>query len=145
MTAKRKSGEASAELLEIMAKAGKQGVRVSQVDMGIRINSVQAILDRLCAKGTVVKVKYAYKDVVYYLPQHAPTNVKQWTPPEARSLTGTIRATRVVLDHDQPAVIPSDVKVTICPGWRGSRYAADPGIAGRGVISQDWREGRGGV
>lgn len=47
-----------------------------------------------------------------------------------------------VLPRDLPEVIPPHVTVTVCPSGTDTRYAPDPSIAGRGVISQDYWERR---
>lgn len=46
------------------------------------------------------------------------------------------------LDPQAPAIIPKGLKPIVCPGPTLDRYKADPSIAGRGVISQDWFERR---
>ena len=46
------------------------------------------------------------------------------------------------LDPKAPAIIPKGLKPIICPGPRLDRYTADPAIAGRGVITEDWRNRR---
>jgi hypothetical protein len=46
------------------------------------------------------------------------------------------------LDPTAPAIIPRGLKPIDCTVRRLGRYEADPSIAGRGVITEDWRNRR---
>ena len=46
------------------------------------------------------------------------------------------------LDPTAPAIVPKGLKPIICPSPKLDRYTADPAIAGRGVITEDWRNRR---
>ena len=73
----------------------------------------------------------------YYASQHAPTDAGR--PVNARTvMTAKKHAAR--LDPAAPAIVPPGVVVQVCPASRDFRFSADPAVAGRGVITRDWRE-----
>jgi hypothetical protein len=72
----------------------------------------------------------------YYLAEFAPVE----RPADAHTVVANKQAAR--LDPDAPAIVPPHVKPTICPSGRDHRFTADPSLAGRGVITSDWRERR---
>lgn len=56
----------------------------------------------------------------------------------------TVSANRqqLKLDPEAPVVVPPGVTVQVIPAGYDHRFTADPALAGRGVISRDWRERR---
>jgi hypothetical protein len=90
------------------------------------------------ARGAVVMVRYAWRTpAMWYAPEHAPQQ-----PARARGAAageaGAQASKALRLDPAAPAIVPPGLRVQVLPCGRDMRFSADPAIAGRGAISQDW-------
>jgi hypothetical protein len=137
--APRSRGLARAAYLVDLAAAGHAGL--SAIDLaekyGIQKFSVLQVIGQMRHAGTVVSAwKGGSNPGRYYLAEFAPAE----RPADKHTVTSSKLAAR--LDPAAPAFVPPHVKPTICPSGRDHRFSADPSLAGRGVISADWRERR---
>ncbi|MCC0042792.1 MAG: hypothetical protein H6880_11505 [Rhodobiaceae bacterium] len=135
-------------VLDILERAGGRGATVSEIaaQRDIKISSVANSMSRLASYGHVVRRALAYHDQRWYLREHAPP-ASAATPKKIKPLavindraarTTTVAKARLALDSGATAIVPRGVKITRCPSAEDMRYTADPSIAGRGAITEDW-------
>ena len=136
--APRSRGLARAAYLVDLAAAGRAGLAALDLaeKYSIRKFSVIQVLANLRHCGAVVSVwKGGKTPARYYLTECAPAE----RPADKHSVvTNNKHSAR--LDPDAPAIVPPGVVVQVCPASRDFRFSADPAVAGRGVITRDWRE-----
>ena len=136
-------------VLDILERAGGRGATVSEIAArrGIKITSVANSMARLASYGHVVRRALAYHDQRWYLREHAPPASAAKPPKKIKPLsvindraarTTTVAKARLALDSGATAIVPRGVKITSCPSAEDMRYRADPSIAGRGAITEDW-------
>lgn len=136
-------------VLAILERAGGRGATVSEIAerRGITISSVATSMARLAAYGHVVRRVLAYHDQRWYLREHAPPASAARPPKKIKPLTvindraaktTTVANSRLALDPRATAIVPRGVKITYCPSAEDVRYRADPSVAGRGAITEDW-------
>lgn len=134
--------------LAILERAAERGARVSEIaaERGVTANSIASTMRRLERFGHAVRRGLTYHDQRWYLREHAPPP-SATRPPKLEPLavingraarTTTIAKARLTLDPRAPAIVPRGVKITRCPSAPDTRYTADPRIAGRGAITEDW-------
>lgn len=136
------------ETVAILERVGAAGARVSEIaaERGVTHNCSAATMRRLERYGHVVRRNATYHDQRWYLKELAPPPSTQ-KPPRLRPLavindraarTTTIARARLALDPRATAIVPRGVKITRCPSAEDMRYRADPRVAGRGAITEDW-------
>lgn len=136
----RTRGAARADYLADLEAAGRAGLAAQALadKYDIQRYTVIALLGLMRRDGQAVSVWTGGNTPArYYATQYAP-------PARAADkhsiVTNNKHSAR--LDPDAPAINHGQVQVQICPAGRDHRFTADPLIAGRGVISSDWRERR---
>lgn len=136
----RTRGEARADYLADLEAAGHAGLAAQELadKYGIQRYTVIALLGLMRRDGQAVSV-WAGGSVParYYATQYAPAE-----RPANKHTVVTNNKHSARLDPSAPALVPPGVKLTVCPSGRDHRFTADPHLAGRGVISNDWRERR---
>lgn len=74
----------------------------------------------------------------WYASQYAPTG---GTP--GRALVVVTKGKKPQkLEATAEVIVPAHVRVQVCPCGMDTRFTPDPSVAGRGAITQDWRERR---
>lgn len=135
----RTRGEARADYLADLEAAGRAGLAAQELadKYGIQRYTVIALLGLMRHAGQAVSVWTGGNTPArYYATKYAPAE----RPANKHTVVASKQAAR--LDPDAPAIVPPGVKRTVCPSGRDHRFTADPLLAGRGVISGDWRERR---
>ena len=136
-------------VLDILERAGGRGATVSEIAerRGVKISSVANSMARLASYGHVVRRALAYHDQRWYLREHAPPasaakpqkTIKQLAvinDPHAR--TTTVAKARLALPPGGEVIVPATARYTYAPFPADPRYTADPSVAGRGAITEDW-------
>lgn len=136
------------ETVAILERVGAAGARVSEIaaERGVTHNCAAATMRRLELFGHAVRRGLTCHDQRWYLRERAPP-LSTISPPKIKPLavindrwarTTTVAKARMTLDPRAPAIVPRGVKITHCPSAADTRYTADPRIAGRGAITEDW-------
>lgn len=136
-------------VLDILERAGGRGATVSEIAArrGIKITSVANSMARLASYGHVVRRALAYHDQRWYLREHAPPASAAKPPKKIKPLsvindprarTTTVAKARLALPPGGEVIVPATARYTYAPCPPDPRYTADPSIAGRGAITEDW-------
>ncbi|MCB0255859.1 MAG: hypothetical protein KDI55_19245 [Anaerolineae bacterium] len=135
-------------VLDILERAGGRGATVSEIAArrGIKITSVANSMARLASYGHVVRRALAYHDQRWYLREHAPPasaakpkKIKQLAViNDPRARTTTVAKARLALPPGGEVIVPATARYTYAPFPADPRYTADPSVAGRGAITEDW-------
>jgi hypothetical protein len=133
-------GYTKALLLRAIQEAGAAGIGTDALATasGTSYCNVTNALRGIKADGLVCMVRYAWRTpAMWYAPEHAPQQ-----PARARGAAageaGAQASKALRLDPAAPAIVPPGLRVQVLPCGRDMRFSADPAIAGRGAISQDW-------
>ena len=135
-------------VLDILERAGGRGATVSEIAerRGVKISSVANSMARLASYGHVVRRALAYHDQRWYLKELAPP-ASAARPPKIKPLavindraarTTTVAKARLALPPGGEVIVPATARYTYAPFPADPRYTADPSIAGRGAITEDW-------
>lgn len=135
-------------VLDILERAGGRGATVSEIAerRGIKTSSVASSMARLASYGHVVRRALSYHDQRWYLREHAPP-ASATKPPKLKPLavindraarTTTVAKARLSLPPGGEVIVPETARYTYAPFPDDPRYTADPSIAGRGAITEDW-------
>jgi hypothetical protein len=136
-------------VLDILERAGGRGATVSEIAerRGVKISSVASSMARLAAYGHVVRRVLSYHDQRWYLREHAPpASVTKPLPKrkpaavinDRAAKTTTVAKARLALPPGGEVIVPETARYTYAPFPADPRYTADPSIAGRGAITEDW-------
>ena len=143
--------------MELLTKRGSVGAnshdlaRLASIDVRPASNAFcrLELLGKITSRR---ETEYAPNGKRYYLPEFAPVGESARTEkprgrPVAKKREPTVLAHKVKsvtlrLDPSAPAIVPADVKVTIAPPFRDTRFVFDPPPGWRGEITTDWLDRR---
>lgn len=149
---RRRIADRRPRALQMLDAAGAAGLTLQQMAeaTGSTENALRQALRRLQADGRAQRQwRGGRSPAVYYAAGVVPAGPPPLALPargqDSRTVSPKSTSRALSLDPKQPAVVPPGVVVQVCVVGRDQRFSADPSIAGRGVISADWRarvEGR---